>query len=272
MDRMVEAARREIPRAFESEDYERRRNDVLTKLHQRQQSLYSQIQEAAKSQGFSIEMTPAGILTIPLVDDHPLSTEEYEKLPQETRQELERRGEELRGRLELALHEGRQIEKVSTEQLHQLEREVALFAVGHLFEELRDDYSQYPELLEYLTQLQDDIPDHLDDFRATQPQEGLPQALAELQGTSREEHLARYKVNVFVDNGDTKGAPVIQEPNPTYYNLMGRLEYQARFGAMTTDFQQIKAGALQRANGGYLLLDALDVLTSPLAWDALKTK
>jgi lon-related putative ATP-dependent protease len=270
MEEMVESARREIPRAFESEDYERRRNDILTQLHQHQQSLYSRIQEAAKAQGFSIEMAPSGILTIPLVDDHPLSTEEYENLPQETKADLERRGEGLRDQLEQALHEGRQLEKESAEKLRQLEREVALFAVGHLFDELRESYSQYPGLTEYLKEVQDDIPEHLDDFRSNQPQDALPPALAELQGSSREDHLSRYKVNVFVDNSDTRGAPVVQEPNPTYYNLMGRLEYQARFGAMTTDFRQIKAGALQRANGGYLLLDALDVLTSPLAWDALK--
>ncbi len=271
MDELVEAARREIPRAFESEDYERRRNDILTQLHQRQQTLYSQIQENAKAQGFAIEMTPAGILTVPLVDDHPLSTEEYEKLPQETKNELERRGEELRQRLEQALHEGRQQEKEATERLRDLEREVALVAVGHLFDELRDRYQSYPDVIEYLRQIQEDIPEHLEDFRAgPTPPEGLPAALAELQGTSREEHLSRYKVNVLIDNSGTKGAPVVQEHYPTYYNLMGRVEYQARFGAMTTDFRQIKAGALHRANGGYLVLDALAVLINPFAWDALK--
>jgi len=271
MDELVEAARREIPRAFESEDCERRRNDILTQLHQRQQALYSQIQESAKAQGFAIELTPAGILTVPLVDDHPLSTEEYERLPEEVKQELERRGEELRQRLEQALHEGRQQEKEATEKLRELEREVALFAVGHLFDDLRDRYREHPEVLDYLRRVQEDIPEHLEDFRAgPQQPEGLPAALAELQGSSREEHLARYKVNVFVDNSGTKGAPVVQEHYPTYYNLMGRLEYQARFGAMTTDFRQIKPGAVHRANGGYLVLDALSVLTSPFAWDALK--
>lgn len=271
MDELVEAARREIPRAFESEDYERRRNEILTQLHQQQQALYSQIQEAAKSQGFTIELTPAGILTVPLVDDHPLSTEEYERLPQEIKEELERRGEELRNRLEQALHEGRMLEKDAMERLRQLEREVALFAVGHLFDELRDRYHGRQDVQEYLRQVQEDIPEHLEDFQVgRQSQEGLPGALAELQGATREEHLARYTVNVFVDHSQTRGAPVIQEHNPTYYNLMGRLEYQARFGAMTTDFRQIKSGAIHRANGGYLLLDALDVLISPLAWDALK--
>jgi lon-related putative ATP-dependent protease len=271
MDELVEAARREIPRAFESEDYERRRNDILTQLHQRQQALYSQIQESAKAQGFAIELTPAGILTVPLVDDHPLSTEQYENLPPEIKQELERRGEELRQRLEQALHEGRQQEKEAMERLRELEREVALFAVGHLFDDLRDRYRDHPEVLEYLKRVQEDIPEHLEDFRAAPLQsEGLPAALAELQGSSREEHLSRYKVNVFVDNSETKGAPVVQEYYPTYYNLMGRLEYQARFGAMTTDFRLIKAGAIHKANGGYLVLDALAVLINPFAWDALK--
>ncbi len=269
MEEVMEAARREIPRAFESEDYEQRRNEELTRLHQRQQAIYSQLQEIASDQGFAIELTPAGIVTVPLVEGRPLSAEEYEALPAETKAELEQKGEDLRHQLEQALHEGRKLEKEAGERLRQLEREVALFAVGHLFDELRDSYRDHPDVLEYLGKVQEDIPEHLEDFRPTQ-QERLPSPLAELQGASREEHLARYKVNVFVDNSKTRGAPVIEEPNPTYYNLMGRLDYQARFGAMYTDFQQIKSGAVHRANGGYLLVDALNVLTTPLAWDALK--
>ena len=275
MDDLVEAARREIPRAFESEDYERRRNDILTRLQQRQQSIYGQVQEEAKARGFSIEVTPAGVVTVPLVEGRPLSPQEYEQLPQEVREDLERKGEELRTRLEQTLHEGRKLEKDATEQLHSLEREVALFAVGHLFEEMRATYREQPDVLQYLRKVQEDIPEHLADFHGgphegAQTHEGLPAVLAGLGGAGREEHLSRYKVNVFVDNSETKGAPVVSEHNPTYYNLMGRLDYQARFGAMTTDYQQLKAGALHRANGGYLLLDALDVLTSFLAWDALK--
>ena len=271
MDELVNAARREIPRAFESEDYERRRNDELTRLRQQQQAIYSQLQELARDQGFSIELTPAGILTVPIVGGQPLSAEEYENLPTEQKAELERRGESLRRQLEQALHEGRKLEKESGERLRQLEEEVALFAVGHLFEDLRERYRDHIDVLDYLTKVQEDILQHLDDFR-TSPQQDqrLPGALAELQGASREENLSRYKVNVIVDNSETRGAPVVEEHNPTYYNLMGRLDYQARFGAMFTDFQQIKAGALHRANGGYLLVDALDLLISPLAWDALK--
>jgi len=269
MDDLVESARREIPKAFESEDYERRRNDVLTNLQQRQQAIYSQVQEEARARGFAIEVTPAGVLTVPLVEGKPVTPQEYEQLPQETRQELERRGAELREHLEQALHQGRMLEKESTEELRRLEREVALFAAGHLFDELQESYQQYPEVLEYLRQVQEDIPEHLEDFKGG-THEGTSGPFAEMQDLAREDRLARYKVNLFVDNSETRGAPVVDEPNPTYYNLMGRLDYQARFGAMTTDFRQLKAGAVHRANGGYLLLNALYVLTNPMAWDALK--
>ena len=269
IDELVEAARREIPRAFESEDYERRRNEMISQLQERQQALYGRVQEEARGMGFAITVTPAGIVTMPLIEGRPISPQEYEQLPEEVREELERRSEMLREHLEQALHEGRKLEKETAERLRQLEREVALFAVGHLFDELRDIYKDYPDVLEFLRQLQEDIPEHLEDFRGTRHETTLP-AIAELQGMLREDHLARYKVNAFVDHSQTKGAPVVVEPNPTYYNLMGRLDYQARFGAMVTDFRQLKPGAIHRANGGYLLLDALDVLTTPLAWDALK--
>jgi predicted ATP-dependent protease len=144
------------------------------------------------------------------------------------------------------------------------------YSVGPHLDELREAYSDQPEVLTYLDQVQSDLPEHLDDFRSGESEAQQQAPLSSLPGMQREEHLARYSVNLFVDNDDLKGAPVIVERNPTYYNLIGRIDYRATFGAQVTDFRQIKPGALQRANGGFLVLNVLDVMSTPFAWEALK--
>ena len=269
MSELIAAARREIPRAFDSENYERRKGHIVSRLQQRQQALYARVQEDAQAKAFTIEVTPSGIITVPIANGQPISQEQYEQLPKEAKEDIERRGRDVRERMEQALHQGRNLEKETAGKLRQLEREVALFAVGHLFEEMQHQYQDQPKLLEYLKEVQEDIPNHLDDFRGVK-QEGQPAVSLDGEAALREERLARYKVNVLVDNSATHGAPVIEEYNPVYYNLMGRLEYESRLGMMTTNFTQIKAGALHRANGGYLLLEAQDVLTSPMVWESLK--
>ena len=215
-------------------------------------------------------MTPTSIVTVPISHGRPLSDEEFQRLPAKDQQELEQRSDALRERITNTLRQVRQIQKEATERVRQLDRDVALFAVGPHLDDLREAYSDQPEVLTYLEQVQRDLPEHLDDFRSGDGERQQQISLSRLLGLQREEHLARYRVNVFVDNNGLTGAPVIVERNPTYYNLTGRIDYRATLGAMVTDFRQIKPGALQRANGGFLVLQVLDVLAAPFAWDALK--
>ena len=270
LDSFLQTAQRDIPRAFESEDYERHRREALSELAQQRDALFTQLQAFARDQGFAIETTPTGIVTVPVRKGQPLTTEEFQHLPAQQQHELEQHGKELQERIADTLRQVRQIQKEATERVRQLDRDVARFAVGPHLDDLREAYSDQPEVLTYLDQVQSDLPEHLDDFRSGES-EGEPQVfLSRLPGMQREEHLARYRANVFVDNDGLQGAPVIVERNPTYYNLTGRIDYHATFGAMVTDFRQIKPGALQRANGGFLVLQVLDILAAPFAWNALK--
>ena len=270
LDALIKAASRDIPRAFESEDYAHRRREALSTLQQRRDEIFEQVRSFARDQSFAIEMTPTGISTIPLSQGKPLSDEEFQRLPASRQRELEHGGVALQERIVDTMRQVRQIQKEGAERVRQLERDVALFTISPHLEELRESYAAQPEVLTYLDQVKDDLSEHLDDFRDGEGdrEQQVPASL--LPGQQPEEHLARYRVNVLVDNDAFQGAPVIVERNPTYSNLIGRIDYRATFGAMVTDFRQIKAGALQRANGGFLLLHARDVLSAPFAWDALK--
>ncbi len=273
MREFVAAAQREIPRAFESDEYDRRRREALNGLSQQRDALFNGLQTFAQAHGFTLEMTPAGIASVPVVNGKPITPEEFEKLDQKQQQEIAGRSEEVQAQIASALRELRQIEKQAAARISDLDREIAIFVIGPFLEELRERYSLFPRILAHIDEVQNDVPAHLDDFmpqpvEQSQTQQTLP--LAQLQMQQREEHLLRYRVNVLIDNSQATGAPVIFERNPTYYNLIGRIDYRATFGAMVTDFSQIKAGGLHRANGGFLVLQVVDLLRNPFAWDALK--
>lgn len=265
----LEAAQREIPRAFESEDYARRRERALAEVTTRRDTLIAGLRSFAQERGFALEMTPAGIASVALHEGQPLPPQAFEQLPAETKAEIEQHGKQVQEEVGTAVRQMRQIEKEAQERVEALDREVALFAAGPLFAELREAYADLPAALAFIAQIEKDLPEHLHDFwPALEADQADGAAAARM--VQRQEHLARYEVNVLIDNGGRTGAPVVVERNPTYYNLIGRLDYRAVLGAMVTDFRQIKPGALHRANGGFLVLHALDVLRNPFAWEALK--
>jgi len=270
LDGFLQAARRDIPRAFESEDYARHRREALSALQEQRDALFTQLQAFARDQGFAIETTASGMVTVPVSEGRPLSDEEFRNLPAERQQELEQHNTDVQERIADTLRQVRQLQKEGAERVRQLDRDVALFTVGPHLDELREAYTDQPEVLSYLDQVKDDLPEHLDDFRGTGSDEQRQTLPGPLPGGQRDEHLERYRVNVFVDNAAFEGPPIIVEHNPTYYNLIGRIDFRATFGAMVTGFRQVRAGALQRANGGFLVLHILDVLAAPFAWEALK--
>ncbi len=264
MDEFVEAARREIPRAFESEEYDRRQREIVSEIAGQRKSEEEGLTHFAAERGLAIKPTLVGVASMPLVDGKPITREQFEELPEEQRAAITRASAEVEERAASYIRQVHQFEKEAERRIQELEREVALFATEPLFRELEDRYEVQPEVLAYLEDVKTNLLANLADFR--DGEEGtLPFGLG-----TRPRDFARYRVNVLVDNGTTEGAPIVVERNPTYYNLLGRTEYRATFGAMVTDFREIKPGALHRANGGFLVLDALDVLRHPFAWEALK--
>jgi lon-related putative ATP-dependent protease len=265
MEEFVRAARREIPRVFESDEYDKRRRAVLAEVQERRERLTEELRAFARERGFALEITPVGVVTAPLSEGRPLTAEQFERLPAAEQERIAKATEEIQEENAVFLRQLHRLEQETARRVRELERDVALFAVGPLFHELREKYAGQEELLGYFDDVQDDVVEHLDDFRdGAEASPVLPFV------APRRDNFFRYRVNVLVDNAGASGAPVVVERNPTYYNLIGRVEYRAAFGSMTTDFREIKAGALHRANGGFLVLELLDVLRHVFAWDALK--
>ncbi|HWQ24286.1 MAG TPA: ATP-binding protein [Gaiellaceae bacterium] len=267
MDELVESARREIPRAFESEEYDRRQREIVAEIAAEREREEEALTSFAAERMIALRTTPLGVASIPLVDGKPLTREQFEQLPEEQRAAIAEATAAVEERAAGFLRQVRRLEQEAARRLRELERDVALFAIEPLLHELEERFGDRAEVLAYLANVKADILEHVGDFRGGG--EAMPPLPPGLPG-ARPPDFGRYRVNVLVDNGGAAGAPVIVERNPTYYNLVGRIEYRASFGTMVTDFREIKPGALHRANGGFLVLEALDVLRHPFAWEALK--
>ena len=271
VDAFIGAASRQIRATFESDQYAQRRREVTEAAGARRDALLESVRGFARDRGFAAEVTMTGIVTIPLLQGKPIDADRFRELPEPARNDIERRGREIQTKVAETLAELRALEKDAGQRIRTLDREVADFALGPLLQELSAEFADLPQVVDHVQVLREELLAHLDDFRADEQAE-LPAPLAALAPRRGSEGaLDRYRVNVFVENGGVSGAPIVIERSPTYYNLTGRIDYRSAFGTMVTDFHHIKSGALHRANGGFLVLHAAEVLRSPFAWEALKS-
>lgn len=268
MDEMIKILRTEIPKVFESKEYEKQKNKIIEASQQKQREVFSSLEQEAQEKGFSLRKTVGGLIIVPVrKTGEPLTEEEYELLDEKTRKRLDETGKTLQEKLNDVVRVIRETEKLVKEAVVKLEKEAALSAVGHLIDEIKHEFKEYERIISYLEDVKEDILEHLDDFKFQEEQ--TPQ-LPFMKLPKAEPTFTRYTVNVLVNNKDCKGAPCIFESNPTYYNLFGRIEHKIQYGIALTDFSMIKAGSLHKANGGYIVIDALDLLRNIFAYDALK--
>ena len=268
MKKFIEEARQALPRAFESEEYSKRRDEKLKSLQVRRTELLAKINQRAQEQGFVIQMSPAGLLTIPIINGKPVPEEEFITFPETVRTEVLQRRDALNTELRSTLRQVQDIERQGADAIKNLNHDIALYAIGNLVAELKEKYTDVPEIPEYIEAVRGDILENLQTFLGVAEQPGVP---PQFQALIRELPFRKYDVNAIVDNAGTEGAPVIVEQNPTFQNLLGKIEKEVQFGIFTTDFTMIRPGSLHKANGGYLVLSVEDLLRNPFSWDGLKT-
>ncbi len=269
MDKLVEELRVAIPAAFESADYRTRIQLLDKELEETRERAIEEVRRQAEAKGVALLRTPMGMGLAPLKDGEVIDPEHFRELPPEVQERFQRDIAELQGRLQETIRAMPDLQRRHRERVKQLNREVALSAAGHLLEELRRRYADLPDVLVHLDAVQQDVVENVHEFLAGSDEDGdaatqIRKLLAQIPA------LRRYGVNVMVDHAGRKGAPIVYEDLPTLANLMGRIEHHAHFGALVTDFTLVRPGALHRANGGYLVLDARKLLTQPFAWDELK--
>jgi lon-related putative ATP-dependent protease len=264
---LIENIRTALPKAFESDDYAARREETIRSLERQRKEVIDKLNAKAQQEGFVIQNTPIGLLLIPVVKGKPLKEEELLSLPQKMKDQIQEKRERLESELRNTMRQFLDMERKIREEIKKLNRDVALYAIGNLVEDLVEKYKDMPEITAYLKDVQNDILDNIAQFvKRGETQEQMPFPVPWL----KEAPFKKYEVNVVVDNSDVKGAPVILEFNPTYLNLFGTTEKEAQFGALVTDFTMIRSGSLHKANSGYLIIPVEELLRNPFSYEGLK--
>jgi len=266
MKSFVEEVRSLLPKAFESEDYAAKRETAIKAVEEERKKLLAQLNERAQQEGFVLQSTPIGVLIIPIMKGRAMNDQELMALPQKVRDEIEKKKEKLRSELRSATRQLRGLERKINEKIQKLNREVAIYAIGHLVDGLMEKYKNLADVKTCLEDVRNDILDNLTQFVKEPKTPPVPFPVPWL----KELPFRKYEVNMIVDNSNLQGAPVIMELNPTHQNLFGRIEKEAQFGVLTTDFTMIRGGSLHRANGGYLVLPTEEVLRNIFSYDSLK--
>lgn len=266
MKNYIDEAKTALTKAFESDHYAKKKEATIKAIESQRNELFSELDRKAKEEGFLIKNTPVGILLIPVIRGKPLTEQEIITLNPQIKQEIKERKERLDPELRNAMRQLRGMERKINEELIKMNREVAIYAIDDLTTDLLEKYETLPDVSSYIHEVRDDIMNNLSKFLGEPKTPQLPFPVPWM----KELRFRNYDVNVIVDNSNLNGAPVITEYNPTHHSLFGRIEKEAQFGALTTDFTMIRRGSLHQANGGYLVVPVEELLRNLFSYDALK--
>lgn len=267
MDELIESLRKEIPKIFESKEFEQERTQLIEKFQEFDRQVFESLNDEARGRGFVLEKGAEGFVFLPIKDNEVLDEEKFSKLSDIEKKAIQEKIKVLQNRLKEAIKVVKEAEKETRRKLLELEKKVAFNNVAYHIDDLKERFGFNTKIIDYLTNVQEDILNNLEDFK--QAELPVPANMA-LRLFKPEPSFVRYKVNVLIDRSGEEGTPVVFETNPNVLNLIGKIEYRFQMGMALTDFTLIKSGALHKANGGYLILDALDVFKNPFSYDILK--
>jgi lon-related putative ATP-dependent protease len=264
MHDLIEDMRIAIPAAFESDDYRNQLKAIEDETEKIVEEQWESLETEAEAEGIRVMQTPTGYVLAPLRDGKVIGDKEFNKLPAKEQEaiqaQIQRLGEALQQRIERMP----KLQKQHREKIKALNQSVIAHAVSVLLDELRQKYRDIEKVIRYLEEAEQSIIENAQEF---QHPESSPLPFL---GRDSTQLFAQFEVNLLTRNGDELAAPVVYEPNPTYPNIVGKIEHRAEMGALLTDFRMIRGGALLQANGGYLVLDIYRVLSRPFVWEALK--
>ncbi len=266
MQKLIFSLRNDLRKAFDSKSYSERKNELIEATQLQKQQIYAQTEKEALERNIRIKSSSVGFATIPIKDGEALKQEEFQSLSEKEQQEINENLTHVQKRLQETIRKLTQLDRSLSEEIEKLNEDVARNVVVNHFEEILENFKTCPEVTTYLNAAAQDIIDNVAEFIDG----GEKSAQGNSQDEGRPNRLNRYYINVVIDNSKKKGAPVIYETNPTYNNLFGMIEKKSYQGLLYTDFSMIKSGSMLAANGGYLLLDADQLLKHPFAYEALK--
>ena len=272
MNELLNRLTNELPKSFSNRDFENKKNDIVKVFHSKREEIIREITEEAKEQQFGVKTANSGIYFMPIIDGVVIDEDQYDELSQEQRDSISKNSEAIQKRAAEALRVIKDFEKNTRKEVEDLEYSIGLFTVGHHINAVMESYEDLPQVIEYLKAVKEDILDNLEDFIAEEQDEedAIASYLPWNTKKTTEDLFTKYKINLLTSNDPESGAPVVVDFNPTHSNLVGEIEYDNEYGNFSTDFMKIKPGLLHKANGGYLILQAQDILSNHHAWETLR--
>ena len=272
MEELVQLLKSELQKVFRADDYEKQKSELLHSFDEERGALMDDMSAMAGEYDFQVKTTNSGIYFMPLVEGKAVGEEEYDNLAEDVKADIEKKSQTVQEKAGSIMRDIRELDKASKKRVEQLDYKVGMFAIGHHIGAVQEKYQEYERVIAYINAMQEDVLENISQFfeEEEESDEALASLLPMLSKKPAEDVTLKYKVNLIVDHSETKGAPVVVTFNPTYYNLVGEVEYDSEFGNLTTDFMKIKGGLFHKANGGYLIVQAQDILSAPQAWEALR--
>lgn len=267
MSRLIDDLKRVLPKTFEHEPYQQRQSEIQKKYDDRKKEIYQNLETAAAEKNIKINRTKAGFQTIPVLDEKPLSPEEFLALPAEKQAEIEKTFGAIREEIDSTVQEINKINHAQNLEIEKMMEEATLYVVKGRIDIIKEQYRDCKDITAYLEAVQEDILENVKDFT---PAMETKASLEGLMFPAGKPSFQRYDVNVLVSQKSSKGAPVIFETNPTYHNVFGQIEKRSHMGTVATDFTMVQAGSFLRANGGFLIMEIEPVLMNQFVWEALK--
>ena len=271
VERLQEELQREIVRVYSGDEYQTQHKKLAEGQQTVQRNIFRELEESAAKDGFSVQFSPVGVALIPLKDGKPATQEDYLALSESEKRTLDTKRVEITRLVDESMEKVRGLERAVREQLAELDRKVAEFVTGALFGEAKKEFDAHAGVQNYLDQLRLFTIEHINAFRNRDELTKAPAIFEEAAKAARErEVLLPFVVNVFVDNAAQDGPPIVVENNPIASNLFGKIDRRFLLGGYVTDHTMLKAGSIQKANGGYLVVNMRNLITNPLVWDRLK--
>lgn len=271
MKSFVDQAKRAIPATLQSDEFLSRTNTITKKAVADRNKILNDLNKQAGTLGYTVKMTQLGITIIPVVDGKPVSQEQFDTLPARLKKKYDQNRDTMRSALDKAGKQVNDLDVNTVEELKKLREDSVHYAIGGLMDSLIAKYKDLAAVAQHLNDVKDDILENTEVFTPgeaeAKPSDEQP---SPQESKPSDQAFRKYDVNVIVDNSDLKGAPVIAEDNPTAANLLGKVEYESKFGALVTDFTMIKGGSLHRANGGFLVVGVDELLRNQFSYDGLK--
>ena len=269
MDQFIKDIKNDINSTFSNEDFEKEKNSIRQQFEQKRTNLLEKLNKESAKYGFEVKTAQNGIYMMPVVNGKTLQEEEFEKLDENVKKEYEDKSNIVQEQIISAISQIKQIEKEADVKIEEWQSNIALLTVNARINLIKSAYKKNKKINKFLDDIKQNILKNISAFiEQKQPvnQQANPtQVLQQMQ-----KPWENYRVNLFIDNSELEGAPVIMDSNYSYHNIFGKLEYENYYGSLKTDHTMLKAGLIQKANGGYIIFQAKDLLENQMCYNALK--